>query len=46
MLVGPSGGGKSTIAKLIASFWDVNSGSITIGGADIHKISHRKIIIR
>lgn len=38
-LVGPSGSGKSTIAKLIASFWDVNSGSITIGGADIRNIS-------
>lgn len=38
-LVGPSGSGKSTIAKLIASFWDVNSGSITVGGVDICKIS-------
>ncbi len=38
-LVGPSGSGKSTIAKLIASFWDVNSGSITVGGADIRHIS-------
>ena len=38
-LVGPSGSGKSTIAKLIASFWDVNSGSITLGGADIRNIS-------
>lgn len=38
-LVGPSGGGKSTIAKLIAGFWDVGSGSITIGGADIRKLS-------
>lgn len=38
-LVGPSGSGKSTIAKLIASLWDVNSGSITVGGADIRSIS-------
>ncbi len=38
-LVGPSGSGKSTIAKLIASFWDVSSGSITVGGADIRNIS-------
>lgn len=37
-LVGPSGSGKSTIAKLIASFWDVNSGSITLGGVDIRSI--------
>lgn len=38
-LVGPSGSGKSTIAKLIASFWDVGSGSITVGGADLRNIS-------
>ena len=34
-LVGPSGGGKSTVAKLIARFWDVSGGSIRIGGVDI-----------
>ena len=38
-LVGPSGGGKSTIAKLIASFWDVNSGSVSIGGVNIKDLS-------
>lgn len=38
-IVGPSGSGKSTIAKLIASFWDVGSGSINIGGADIRHLS-------
>lgn len=37
-LVGPSGGGKSTIAKLLASLWDANGGQITIGGTDIQKI--------
>lgn len=37
-LVGPSGGGKSTAAKLIARFWDVTGGSISIGGTDIRKI--------
>ncbi len=38
-IVGPSGSGKSTIAKLIASFWDVNSGCIKVGGVDIKELS-------
>ena len=38
-LVGPSDSGKSTIAKLIASLWDVKSGSISIGGVDIRDMS-------
>lgn len=37
-LVGPSGGGKSTIAKLIASLWDVGSGAVNIGGVNIKDI--------
>ncbi len=37
-IVGPSGGGKSTIASLIARFWDVDTGSIRIGGADVRDI--------
>lgn len=37
-LVGPSGGGKSTIAKLIAGFWDVSAGRITLGGQDLTAI--------
>lgn len=38
-LVGPSGSGKSTIAKLIAGLWDVKSGSITIGGAEVRALT-------
>lgn len=38
-LVGPSGSGKSTIARLIASLWDVDSGSITLGGAELKDLS-------
>ena len=34
-LVGPSGGGKSTVAKLIARFWDVTDGTVSIGGVNI-----------
>lgn len=37
-LVGPSGSGKSTIARLLASMWDVSSGSISIGGKNIKDI--------
>lgn len=37
-LVGPSGGGKSTASKLAARFWDVNSGTITLGGTDISMV--------
>lgn len=38
-LVGPSGSGKSTIARLIASLWDLNSGSVEIGGVNIKDLS-------
>ena len=34
-IVGPSGGGKTTMCSLIARFWDVNTGRITLGGADV-----------
>lgn len=42
-LVGPSGGGKSTIAKLLAGFWDQSSGTISIGGVDTNKISFKQL---
>lgn len=37
-LVGPSGGGKTTVSRLAARFWDVTSGKITVGGMDISKV--------
>ena len=38
-LVGHSGSGKSTVAKLIAGFWDVTEGELTIGSVNVHEIS-------
>ena len=43
-LVGPSGGGKSTSAKLAARFWDADKGRITIGGSDISKIEPETLL--
>lgn len=37
-LVGPSGGGKTTVSRLAARFWDINKGKIAVGGMDISKI--------
>ena len=37
-LIGPSGGGKTTVSRLAARFWDVTGGKITLGGMDISKI--------
>lgn len=45
-LVGPSGGGKTTLASLIARFWDVKSGSIKIGGTDVRNISVSELMNR
>ena len=43
-LVGPSGGGKSTAAALIPRFWDVESGSVRIGGADVRDMDRRELM--
>ena len=43
-LIGPSGGGKSTAAKLAARFWDAGSGKITIGGQDVRKVDPEKLL--
>lgn len=43
-LVGPSGGGKSTVARLIARFWDVTGGSISIGGKNIKELSIHQLL--
>lgn len=42
-LVGPSGGGKTTVARLIDRFWDVTDGSISIGGKNIKELSIRQL---
>ncbi len=43
-LVGPSGGGKSTVAKLSARFWDINRGLITLGGVDISEVDPETLL--
>ena len=43
-LVGPSGGGKTTVSRLAARFWDINKGEITVGGMDISKIEPETLL--
>ena len=43
-LVGPSGGGKTTVSRLAARFWDVSRGKITVGGMDISKIDPETLL--
>lgn len=43
-LVGPSGGGKTTVSRLAARFWDCNKGKITVGGMDISKIDPETLL--
>ncbi|MDE1171621.1 MAG: ABC transporter ATP-binding protein [Verrucomicrobium sp.] len=45
-IVGPSGAGKSTLAQLIGRFWDVESGAITIGGADLRQVEEEELYRR
>lgn len=43
-LIGPSGGGKTTVSRLAARFWDINNGKITVGGMDISKIEPEPLL--
>ena len=43
-LVGPSGAGKSTVGQLLSRFWDIQEGSISIGGVDIRQLSTKKLM--
>ena len=43
-LVGPSGGGKSTLASLIPRFWDVDTGAVLVGGADVRRIPGEELM--
>ena len=43
-IVGPSGGGKTTLCNLMARFWDVQSGSVTLGGRDVRQYSYDSLI--
>jgi ATP-binding cassette subfamily B protein IrtB len=43
-LVGPSGGGKTTVSRLAARFWDISRGKITVGGMDISKIEPETLL--
>ncbi|MEM9562559.1 MAG: ABC transporter ATP-binding protein [Actinomycetota bacterium] len=43
-LVGPSGSGKTTLAKLLCRFWDVDAGSITVGGVDVREVPGEQLM--
>lgn len=45
-LVGPSGGGKSTLASLIPRFWDVDAGQVSVGGVDVRQMGRRDLMDR
>lgn len=43
-LVGPSGGGKTTVSRLVARFWDIQNGKITVGGMNVAEIEPEKLM--
>lgn len=43
-LIGPSGGGKTTVSRLAARFWDITKGKITVGGMDVSKIDPETLL--
>lgn len=43
-LVGPSGGGKTTVSRLVARFWDIQNGKITVGGMNVAEIDPEKLM--
>lgn len=43
-LVGPSGGGKTTVSRLAARFWDADQGEVTIGGVDVSKVEPETLL--
>ncbi len=43
-LIGPSGGGKTTVSRLAARFWDCNAGKISVGGMDVSKIEPERLL--
>ena len=43
-LIGPSGGGKTTVSRLAARFWDINRGKITVGGMDVSQIDPETLL--
>ena len=43
-LIGPSGGGKTTVSRLAARFWDCNKGKITVGGMNVSEIDPEKLL--
>lgn len=43
-LIGPSGGGKTTVSRLAARFWDITKGRITVGGMDVSQIDPEKLM--